>query len=77
MTSVEGHIVCSHTDFVTNFLSVVTKSWTGIDSCALISLIKAKVEFEMKERSCDNFQRRKVRSIIAMCLIVATFSFKI
>ena len=44
MPSVEGHIICNHTDFVTNFLSVVTKSWTGIDSCALIFLIpKARI----------------------------------
>lgn len=44
MPSVEGHIICNHTDLVTNFLSVVTKSWTGIDSCALIFLIpKARI----------------------------------
>ena len=36
MPSVEGHIVCSHTDFVTSFLYFDTKSWTEIDSCDLI-----------------------------------------
>lgn len=48
MPSVEGHIVCSHTDFVTSFLYFDTKSWTLTGSCALISLIIARVEFEMK-----------------------------
>ena len=39
MPSVEGHIVCSHTDFVTSFLYFDTKSWTLIAYCALMLLI--------------------------------------
>ena len=48
MPSVEGHVICGHTDFVTSFLYFDTKSWTSTGSCALISLIIARVEFEMK-----------------------------
>ena len=48
MPSVEGHIICSYTDFVTSFLSVVTKLWTAIDSCDLIlSMINLKIETDV------------------------------
>ena len=36
------------TDFVTSFLSVVTKLWTAIDSCDLIlSMINLKIETDV------------------------------
>ena len=48
MPSVEGHVICGHTDFVTSFLSVVTKLWTAIDSCDLIlSMINLKIETDV------------------------------
>ena len=47
MPSVEGYIICGHTDFITSFLCFDTKSWTAIDSGALIQL-KDKVEFAME-----------------------------
>ena len=36
MPSVEGHVICGHTDFVTSFLYFDTKSWTLIAYCALM-----------------------------------------
>ena len=39
MPSVEGHVICGHTDFVTSFLYFDTKSWTLIAYCALMLLI--------------------------------------
>lgn len=47
MSIVREHIICIHTDFVTKFLYFATKSWTLTGSCALISLIIARVEFEI------------------------------
>ena len=64
MPSVEGHIVCSHTDFVTKFLYFATKSWTLTGSCALISLIIARVEFETGLRRTttpSNIAKEKVK----------------
>lgn len=39
MPSVEGHVICGHTYFVTSFLYFDTKSWTLIAYCALMLLI--------------------------------------
>lgn len=55
MPSVEGHIVCSHTDFVTSFLYFDTKSWTAIVSCALILLI-VNLRIDMEVNPMHEYQ---------------------
>lgn len=45
MPSVEGHVICGHTDFVTSFLYFDTKSWTLIAYCALmLSIVNPKTK---------------------------------
>lgn len=44
MPSVEGHVICGHTDFVTSFLYFDTKSWTLIAYCALMANVSQLYE---------------------------------
>lgn len=48
MPSVEGHVICGHTDFVTSFLYFDTKSWTLIAYCAL--MLSGDSNAELKKR---------------------------
>ena len=55
MPSVEGHVICGHTDFVTSFLYFDTKSWTLIAYCALmLSIVNLRIKgdsnAELKKR---------------------------
>lgn len=60
MPSVEGHIICSYTDFVTSFLSVVTKLWTAIDYCALmLSIVNLRIKVDVTI-SCLLFLHERV-----------------
>ena len=55
MPSVEGHVICGHTDFVTSFLYFDTKSWTLIAYCALMLLIvNLRIRSVYKELHADH-----------------------
>lgn len=48
MPSVEGHVICGHTDFVTSFLYFDTKSWTLIAYCALmLSIVNLRIKVDV------------------------------
>ena len=55
MPSVEGHVICGHTDFVTSFLYFDTKSWTLIAYCALmLSIVNLRIRSVYKELHPDH-----------------------
>ena len=55
MPSVEGHVICGHTDFVTSFLYFDTKSWTLIAYCALmLSIVNLRIRSVYKELHADH-----------------------
>lgn len=60
MPSVEGHVICSHTDFVTSFLYFDTKSWTLIAYCALmLSIVNLRIKVDVTI-SCLLFLHERV-----------------
>ena len=60
MPSVEGHVICGHTDFVTSFLYFDTKSWTLIAYCALmLSIVNLRIKVDVTI-SCLLFLHERV-----------------
>ena len=60
MPSVEGHVICGHTDFVTSFLYFDTKSWTLIAYCALmLSIVNLRIKVDVTI-SCFLFLHERV-----------------